>query len=441
MSSNVTCISQLKNHSWFSNALNMLLLSNFAAKYAGVWGKKRNISNHRGNIQKVGKNVFNRFLTNVLNTRRTASYRRELPASQPASQLVSPTILQLLLPQTNMNSCPLLNEDLLTDELNTIIYNTDSPLVKGKRDSERGIESIEATRYTNPSEWFPSGAPIPTPTLKGVRSFIDITSVIILNAFISEYDIVQRQELNSMRDIPPDLQGRLLARLENFRNEVLKNKKTLSGEPVESYIDVARDIIIEKLSTKSLDFVHFFTNFGESIPPGTHIAYQFSGGFLHHAIYMGSNLVIEVLNVDVPDSNKRVQGFITLNHIDHFAARVMSNISDFIVHVYTNKYPLEVIKKRAGWSLGKFPNYHIINENCESFASWVLTNQYTPSACVLLKHAQLTMYDPGVDEAINELTVNIRNEANIESVSGGHRRNTRKHNKRLRRKHTHKYTH
>ena len=188
--------------------------------------------------------------------------------------------------------------------------------------------------------------------------------------------------------------------LQNLREKLARaSGETAQGEKAKDACAAAVRFVEEHTANEI--FSPRFLNYDNFIPPFSQIAYQFSGGFLHHGVYLGSNAVIEVLNLDSGDtefdraSSKTVKGFITFTHIFDFMKRARNNPSEVFKIEYKNPYPDNVIRDRAIWSLGRFPNYHITNENCESFATWVFTNEFESSMCIISKRTK-PIYPVGI---------------------------------------------
>jgi hypothetical protein len=207
--------------------------------------------------------------------------------------------------------------------------------------------------------------------------------------------------------------------LNNLREKLAKaSGETAQGEKARDACAAAIQFVEERGNEI---FNPKFLNYDNFIPPFSQIAYQFSGGFLHHGIYLGSNTVIEVLNLDSGDtefnrkSSKTVKGFITFTHIFDFLKRASNNPSEVFKIEYKNPYPDNVIRDRAIWSLGRFPNYHITNENCESFATWVFSNSFEASMCIIEKDT-LHIYPQGI--------------TSFDAIRGGQRRGQTKRTSR-----------
>jgi hypothetical protein len=380
-------VSKLKG-AMYTNVLNMILLSNIVAERGGIWGKPRTMTNYRGNILKLRPGVYNQLLHTTIPSRRIQRPPRTSPINE----------------DTHVTE--------LSEEIHSIIYTHMSPLIKGKTDSEARIVSDEATKYTNINSWFPTNTVVALPTQKDVKAFLKFKDVVILNAFNNELDISERNQVHTMTAIPDELIARLFSYLDTVHNTTFRKKNIIDNTPAQVFIQQAKaDIEANKNNTA---FIKKFTKIESYIPVGTHFAYTFSPGFIHHALYIGSGLIIEVLNVDTSEEPRRVKGFITINHIDHFMQRTMNNTSDCIMYTYNNKFPDEVIRNRAAWSLGQFPNYHITEENCESFVLWALTNSFEPTMCVLKSGHRLTT--ERLRHITDELTVEVDPHINTEAA-------------------------
>lgn len=106
-----------------------------------------------------------------------------------------------------------------------------------------------------------------------------------------------------------------------------------------------------------------------STQPGMHIAYEFSGGKLHHGIYIGSNMVVEMRNF------KGMRSCIMITYLYDFLKRVRNSTSPLYEFQYANGFDPDVVIRRALWCLGTY-DYDIRRSNCESFVSWVMTQSF-----------------------------------------------------------------
>lgn len=376
------CVSIFKRIPWLANLINMILMSNLRAS---TWSKIRNAENHAKNVLNIGANVMHKTMSNALGSRR-------IHAS---------------------NTCP--SEKQIVDEIMSLIYGIESPVVTGRDDYERGAATEYAVKYADITQW--TSGPVPQPEFAEIVSAMNYTDVLLRNALTDTLTVAQRVAIGNGGELTPEMYENLEARLDKYSSKMTK-KTTHNGKLAREFLPDAREVLARHDDAKLRDLLNFQTK----LEPGSHIAYQFDGGYMHHAIYIGNELVIEVLNVHVPDAapgEKLVQGFITMNHLNHFIHRVMTNVSDFLVHTYKNPYPLDVIKRRAGWALGRFPNYHITNENCENFAAWVMFNKFEASACVLTSKTKFKTYRAAADphkEQMNELSITVSGAAPSETT-------------------------
>ena len=120
-----------------------------------------------------------------------------------------------------------------------------------------------------------------------------------------------------------------------------------------------------------------YEDYYKEIPIGAHLIYSFAAGptqAFHHGVYIGNKTVIEILNY----KDGTVQSFQTVTHINDFIKRAVSpeNNSPILIRTYTNPFPAKEIVNRAVWTLGRYPGYNLANENCETVASWIVSNVY-----------------------------------------------------------------
>jgi hypothetical protein len=378
------CVSIYKKIPWLADMVNVFLLTDLFANFS--WSKVRNAENHAKNVSNVGVNVMHRVMTNALGSRRTHA----------------------------SNTCP--SEKQIVDEIMSLIYGIESPLITGKNEHNSNMMTENAVKYADITQW--TSDDLPQPKFAEIVSAMNYTDVLLRNALTDTLTVAERAAIINGGEMTPDMYENLNACLDTYSSTMTK-KTTHNGKLAREFLPSAREVLARRDDAKLRDLLNFQTN----LKPGSHIAYQFDEGYMHHAIYIGNELVIEVLNVNVPKTHvaatiqpkKKVQGFITINHLNHFIHRVKSNVSEFLVHTYKNPYPLDVIKRRAGWSLGRFPNYHITNENCENFAAWVMSSQFEASACILKRTAKFNPYDPH-KEQMNELSITVSEDAPSETT-------------------------
>jgi hypothetical protein len=138
-------------------------------------------------------------------------------------------------------------------------------------------------------------------------------------------------------------------------------------------------------------------NYYERLDVGAHLMYDFIAAgahVLHHGVYIGNKVVIEILNYR--DRDNQIQSYQSITHIHDFVRRAIINSSPIVIRLYNNPFPPSVIAERAVWTLGKYPRYNLYNENCETVASWICMNDYTQShLCITPK----TVFRPFVRAA------------------------------------------
>jgi len=168
---------------------------------------------------------------------------------------------------------------------------------------------------------------------------------------------------------------RLYAGGEYYAPNQLNSIKTAIGhslaaefEAVENFVKTNGDRVIEG-----------YLKYYERIPIGAHLMYQFPAplgfGALHHSVYIGNKIVVEVLNYI---ENGALKTFQTATNILSFLKRAVSLTfqSPIAIRNYINPFPPNEIVERALWSLGKFDAYDLQNENCETAASWIVSNKF-----------------------------------------------------------------
>lgn len=266
------------------------------------------------------------------------------------------------------------SDEELGRELHTVIYSQLSPVAEAAALARSGsTENPDLVRkYNDPTAWgVPSTAK--TPTLVGLRTLLTLTDVFIANG------VRTAKEAGKTR-VEDVLEAIAAAKT------TAANTTTAQGEKAADAADAAA---AQVSAAGASIFTSGYADVSPHFPAGTHLAYQFSNGALHHAIYLGSKIVVEVMNMETTDRDKIVKCFITVSHLDDFVSRAQGNGSEVFVYVYEDPYPLEVIKQRALWSIGRFPNYNIVSENCESFANWVFNNDFEATMCIVLKDSHI----------------------------------------------------
>ncbi len=336
----------------------------------------------------------------------------------------------------------------LAAETYNIINQTVSNVVLAKQalkkaESKRTPEEIELiSLYQNLDLWAPVGSGLTLPVVKpGIRTLINLRDLYLMIAIHESVNpIIQAGSIQVVepgectQDVIEQLQASLRknTRRKKVRNVLGHNLPSVfnytQGTPcVATVIGNLRSKLahgdLKKKTPQGETGIHaceaaialaetygnrifhpMFLNYENFLKPFTQIAYQFNNGFTHHGIYLGGQTVVEVRNLEV---NGKVAGFITLSHIFNFMKRATDNPSSVYMIEYENPLPDSVILARAMWGLGKFTNYHITNENCESFANWVFSNTFEARMCLILKTTG-AVYPQGIrplDELLASLPV------------------------------------
>lgn len=353
MSLNVQ-ISKLKESPLFADILNFLFTSDMLKGTFG-WARTKN-------VEKISKNIplFRNYPQN---------FERLVERKMPGSEI-------------NANQT-------LAQIIHEIIHHKISNVYLGKtmRKATTEEEASLFHRYSDISTWAIPGTtykqPVRKPGVKSLLNLQDLYLIIAINETVNP-EILARTNKTLECDIGYNCAQQVLKNLDTAEKEA--SGKTAQGETAKNACLNAMTFVInhgEKIFDSEI------MNYDKIIPPFSHIGYQFSGGYIHHGIYLGSNLVVEVLNLDSKETNKNVKGYITITHIFDFLKRARNNPSELLIFEYENPYPENVIRDRAIWSIGRFPDYHITRQNCESFASWVMTNEFESSMCIILPTAQL----------------------------------------------------
>lgn len=107
----------------------------------------------------------------------------------------------------------------------------------------------------------------------------------------------------------------------------------------------------------------------------------------HHGIYLGGGYILEAWPQKIPETNDVTQ-YVSIKHLNDFIKFARNLCANFYMFPYTNPYPDRTLRQRALWTLGQYPGYDLMNENCESIPNWVFENNVEkPDLCIA----------PGVD--------------------------------------------
>ena len=123
-----------------------------------------------------------------------------------------------------------------------------------------------------------------------------------------------------------------------------------------------------------------FGDLAQHIPIGTQLARNLGMGILHHGIYIGHNLVVEVTNYV---EGGKIISSIALSHINTFLQRSLDNYSTVLAVLYKPQQEGSETRKLCLDNLGRYDGYNLLNENCESFATWVMTGRFATPGCVI----------------------------------------------------------
>lgn len=136
--------------------------------------------------------------------------------------------------------------------------------------------------------------------------------------------------------------------------------------------------------------------------------------FLHHGVFMGNGLVVDVWNrmfdeaneseivanrgdeFDLLSANAYVapatehvstslsESTVSVRPIEEFVESCLVSVSPTYFTPYTSMYDHRLLLRRAIWTIGRFPHYNVERENCESHTEWVFDNHTgAPKFCML----------------------------------------------------------
>ena len=222
--------------------------------------------------------------------------------------------------------------------------------------------SKECLLFTDIQQWYtPNPYTNPTPIHTSTRKLFSLKTIYIIDALNT---IAKGSDATKKNEV--------LKFLQNNKDIALKKgKKTAGGIYASEECQSAIDYITNN-HTWDCDY-------SALIPIGAHIAYEFHGHILHHAIYIGFNLFVEMRNFSTKEG---IISSINLTSWNDFITRVRNSPSPLYQFEYTNAYDSPILVKRALWCLGTI-RYNICTNNCESFIQWVMTNRYESSMCYI----------------------------------------------------------
>lgn len=229
-----------------------------------------------------------------------------------------------------------------------------------------GIEcptTMKGYRVQNIQEWHTRVAPSPihVDTIK----LLSLDSIYIIDAI---HEVMNSIEYEN-KEVKQETKEKIAKLLRNNVGIALKKgKKTAEGKYAK---DECQKALNSMKYLEDSQYSHLL-DCGSMIPKGTHVAYEFGGNKLHHAIYLGSNVLAEMRNFSTKHG---VVSSIHVTYLYDFLRRVRNSPSPLYAFVYQNSYDPDIIVNRAVWSLGIF-QYNIFSSNCESFVRWVMTNAF-----------------------------------------------------------------
>jgi hypothetical protein len=222
-------------------------------------------------------------------------------------------------------------------------------------------------KYYKPSEWLASAKP-PSPVRLSMRKLIPMEYVHFL---VTLEEVKQTSHELTDEEFTSTLREKLIQSLTlgKVKEDVLNRVVSLVENLRFPYIRVME--------------IPYSLLFGGK---PTHIANNMGGDapYLHHAMYLTGNIVLEQFAQLPPaeNKNKSFSTYVNLKYMQDYLKAVRNSNSSVFVIPYRNPYPDEVIRRRALWTLGKYPMYDFATENCESIPSWVFENNTAePSIC------------------------------------------------------------
>jgi len=251
--------------------------------------------------------------------------------------------------------------------LDNILKTTPSRFTQGRNDSEAGKTTSNSKLYQNISEWDASIAV--QPTQRPFSEFYKLADLYVVKALneVANTAIMEKLGKTMNTSTPTYVQATRLIE----KDRAMAKGANVRGTKASDAVDEALHI----LSTEGDAIVNsqYWMNCETAIPSPSHLAYEFNGGALHHAVYLGSSVIVEVTNRDTGGVWGGINGFITITHLHDFLKRARNAASPLYIYKYANPFPADMVNRRAIWGLGKY-DYHLRDSNCETFANWVFAN-------------------------------------------------------------------
>lgn len=265
----------------------------------------------------------------------------------------------------------------IKDRVNEVIFMKKSNVYLAEHDNTQ--PELKAL-FSDLGLWANSDTPLQTPQAKKIESSISLRDIFLS---LATTEVLAKNAKDDAVKTPEEIHQQIKVALEAMKGA--PDQKSAKGSSTHASIDEAIGLI----GAGTFKYGEY-VNYDEKLKPGSQLAYEFSGGALHHAVYVGSMMVVEVQNYDMGEG-KGVEAFVVINHLYNFLQRTGGNASDVYTVPYENPLPPEVVTRRALWSVGKYPSYHLTRENCESVASWIVSNSYESSMCVIRPPSKPTM--------------------------------------------------
>ena len=237
-----------------------------------------------------------------------------------------------------------------------------------------------------------------------------------------------------------------------------------------AFIELYRDRALELANFLDYDYLN-----ANDIPydilfenEAAHVALELGQAhvFLHHGAYIGNNVVIDVWNrmFDEYDAlnAKKIYGAakvsttfsestVSARPFDDFLEAALNASSPVYLIPYIKPYNTRLIRRRALWTIGRFPHYNIERESCESHAEWTFDNsQKAPRFCMFrsISDTSPVADHPGLKTFL-EIIFKDRIDVSKDLLEnpfymghlGGGTRNRTRHNRRSNRKKTHRRRH
>lgn len=128
----------------------------------------------------------------------------------------------------------------------------------------------------------------------------------------------------------------------------------------------------------------------------------------HHSIYIGGDYCVEQWAHKINETDKLGINDISIRPVNDFLKSCRNLGQSAYIFPYENKPSNRYLRQRAMWALGTYPQYDVINENCESFVNWVFQNRGIGESALCggitsVKHKSDYVSSRNIDEFWNTL--------------------------------------